>query len=41
VRGLGGDAETTGRVAAAVHRRWIDIKAGPCNAPCSMPLRPL
>jgi uncharacterized protein (TIGR02284 family) len=27
VRRLGGDAETTGSVAAAVHRRWIDIKA--------------
>jgi uncharacterized protein (TIGR02284 family) len=27
VRRLGGDAETTGSVAAAVHRRWIDLKS--------------
>jgi uncharacterized protein (TIGR02284 family) len=27
VRRLGGDAETTGTVAAAVHRGWIDLKA--------------
>jgi uncharacterized protein (TIGR02284 family) len=27
VRRLGGDPETSGSVAAAVHRRWIDLKA--------------
>ena len=27
VRRLGGDAETSGTVAAAVHRGWIDLKA--------------
>ena len=27
VRRLGGDPETTGSGAAAVHRRWIDLKA--------------
>ena len=27
VRRLGGDPETTGSVAAAVHRGWIDLKA--------------
>jgi uncharacterized protein (TIGR02284 family) len=27
VRRLGGDPESTGSVAAAVHRRWIDLKA--------------
>ena len=27
VRRLGGDPENTGSVAAAVHRRWIDLKA--------------
>lgn len=27
VRQLGGDPETTGSVAAALHRGWIDIKA--------------
>ena len=27
VRRLGGDAETSGSVAAAVHRGWIDLKA--------------
>ena len=27
VRRLGGDPETTGSVAASLHRRWIDIKS--------------
>ncbi len=27
VRGLGGEAETTGSAAAAVHRGWIDLKS--------------
>ncbi len=27
VRRLGGDPETTGSVAAVVHRRWIDLKS--------------